>query len=190
MDLLKQLEGWYQEHCDGDWEHSFGIRLETLDNPGWRLQIDLTLTPLEALEYEVLKEKSNLDWYSIQVANKRFIGMGGPGNLEDLLRCFLEELVPQHSESDFEYEILVPLHGAPLRVWTKGLAKRLGNGAFELLQIDTPNDSDMLCESLDQVENWIRDFKSFQLNNKVGDVIQAELVETFQGVRLAVKPAE
>jgi len=36
---LKWLQQWYSEHCDGAWEHGFGITIETIDNPGWaRLQ--------------------------------------------------------------------------------------------------------------------------------------------------------
>ena len=29
------LQGWYMAHCDDDWEHSFGVTIETIDNPGW-----------------------------------------------------------------------------------------------------------------------------------------------------------
>ncbi|WP_083448670.1 Imm53 family immunity protein [Actinoplanes rectilineatus] len=40
---------WYSEQCDGDWEHEFGIRLESLDNPGWNLRIDIGGTDLEGV---------------------------------------------------------------------------------------------------------------------------------------------
>jgi hypothetical protein len=32
---LTWLQAWYAEQCDGDWEHQFGVSVETLDNPGW-----------------------------------------------------------------------------------------------------------------------------------------------------------
>jgi hypothetical protein len=38
---------WYQAHCDDSWEHQYGVRLETLDNPGWQLTVDLIHTDLE-----------------------------------------------------------------------------------------------------------------------------------------------
>ncbi|MFB9690533.1 immunity 53 family protein [Amycolatopsis plumensis] len=41
------LTGWYASQCDGDWEHEFGVRLETLDNPGWRLRVDTVGTGAE-----------------------------------------------------------------------------------------------------------------------------------------------
>jgi hypothetical protein len=28
------LEAWYASRCDGEWEHGYGISIETLDNPG------------------------------------------------------------------------------------------------------------------------------------------------------------
>ena len=31
--MMGFLQSWYQSQCDGDWEHEFGIRIETLDNP-------------------------------------------------------------------------------------------------------------------------------------------------------------
>jgi hypothetical protein len=32
---------WYKSHCNGDWEHGRGIHLDTIDNPGWSLSINL-----------------------------------------------------------------------------------------------------------------------------------------------------
>jgi hypothetical protein len=40
-DELAWLEQWYQEQCDGDWEHHCGVTIETLDNPGWLVQGDV-----------------------------------------------------------------------------------------------------------------------------------------------------
>jgi hypothetical protein len=45
--MMGFLQSWYQSQCDGDWEHEFGIRIETLDNPGWHIEIDLTGTDTE-----------------------------------------------------------------------------------------------------------------------------------------------
>jgi len=41
MDLLTWLEEWYRCKCDGAWEHSHGVRLDTIDNPGWRVEVDI-----------------------------------------------------------------------------------------------------------------------------------------------------
>jgi hypothetical protein len=38
---LERLQRWYLGECNGDWEHSYGVRIDTLDNPGWIVTIDL-----------------------------------------------------------------------------------------------------------------------------------------------------
>ena len=47
MSTLARLEAWYLRQCNGDWEHLYGVTIETLDNPGWSVTIDLTGTKLE-----------------------------------------------------------------------------------------------------------------------------------------------
>ncbi|GHB54781.1 hypothetical protein GCM10010331_48120 [Streptomyces xanthochromogenes] len=33
--VLDRLQSWYSAQCNGDWEHEWGIKIDTLDNPGW-----------------------------------------------------------------------------------------------------------------------------------------------------------
>lgn len=49
MTNLEWLENWFSEVCDGSWEHDNGIIIETIDNPGWRVEISLEDTPWEKL---------------------------------------------------------------------------------------------------------------------------------------------
>lgn len=44
--LLEWLQDWYLQQCDGEWEHFYGVKIETLDNPGWYIEIDLNDTTL------------------------------------------------------------------------------------------------------------------------------------------------
>jgi hypothetical protein len=44
---LTFLQSWYLSQCDEDWEHEYGVKIATLDNPGWRVQVDLIGTALE-----------------------------------------------------------------------------------------------------------------------------------------------
>ncbi len=44
---FRDIIEWYQSHCDDSWEHQYGVRLETLDNPGWQMTVDLIHTDLE-----------------------------------------------------------------------------------------------------------------------------------------------
>ena len=31
MDSIALLQQWYLQQCNGDWEHSWGVRIETLE---------------------------------------------------------------------------------------------------------------------------------------------------------------
>ena len=85
------LQEWYLEQCNGDWEHEFGIKIDTLDNPGWSLKIDLTGTPLEEKSFTKIKHDITDDnWIRCWVAEKKFQAGGGPSNLTDLVRIFIE----------------------------------------------------------------------------------------------------
>lgn len=35
MNALEWLTSWYKTQCNGDWEHSYGIEISTIDNPGF-----------------------------------------------------------------------------------------------------------------------------------------------------------
>ena len=85
------LQNWYLAQCDDEWEHEFGVSIGTLDNPGWRLKVDLRETSLQGLgrQFERLKtERSEHDWFHLWVDQDVFHGAGGPLNLVDLLRGF------------------------------------------------------------------------------------------------------
>ncbi len=89
MDMLRWLENWYTQACDGEWEHRYGIRIDTLDNPGWSLKVDLVGTPLEEKPYEAVKvERSSNDWIHCSVKDGVFSGFGGPGSLNCLIQAF------------------------------------------------------------------------------------------------------
>ncbi len=42
--------------CDGEWEHDYGIKIETLDNPGWLVSIDLLGTDLEDKSFPTIAQ--------------------------------------------------------------------------------------------------------------------------------------
>jgi hypothetical protein len=89
-DLIARLSEWYREQCDGEWEHSYGIEIGTLDNPGWNLEIDLRDTALEHAKFEDVKvEKSKSDWFTCFKKDGKFMGAGDPSKLAVLLGQFL-----------------------------------------------------------------------------------------------------
>jgi hypothetical protein len=88
---IARLQQWYLAQCDEDWEHSYGIKIDTLDNPGWIVRIDLTDTPVENAAFTPLVvHRSETDWLDCAVRNAQFHGAGGPLNLEEILVAFLD----------------------------------------------------------------------------------------------------
>lgn len=89
MSLIKWLESWYLSQCDGDWEHSYGIKIATLDNPGWSISINLLGTELEQKPFNPLVlERSENDWLNCSLKDGFFEGFGGLYNLEELIDTF------------------------------------------------------------------------------------------------------
>jgi hypothetical protein len=89
MNNIEFLQEWFVSQCDGDWEHNFGITVETLDNPGWGVFIDLRGTSIEGVSFEPVEEKrSENNWLSCCINEGRFEGFGGPGNLMEILGVF------------------------------------------------------------------------------------------------------
>jgi hypothetical protein len=88
---LTRIQDWYRSQCDGDWEHSYGVKIETLDNPGWMVTIDLKDTAWEQLEVPSrISERSEADWIQSEVTGGKFTGCGAVGTLEELLEVFLD----------------------------------------------------------------------------------------------------
>ncbi|CCG02036.1 immunity 53 family protein [Blastococcus saxobsidens] len=86
---LTWLQGWYATQCDGDWEHGYGVRIETLDNPGWRVRIDLAGTGWAASSIASMElHRSDHDWISVQASVGEFDAACGPLNLGEVLHHF------------------------------------------------------------------------------------------------------
>jgi hypothetical protein len=101
--MISWLQNWYLQQCELDvwsgWQDFNGIRIITLDNPGWYVTIDLDETDVESKVFNGVNiERSEHDWVKCKVAfedengdeNRRFIGAGGPTNLGEILEIFRE----------------------------------------------------------------------------------------------------
>jgi hypothetical protein len=89
MNTLSWLQDWYIRHCDGVWEHSWGISVDTLDNPGWTITVDLRETELFDKNFEkAVVKRSETDWMMCFVQEAKFEARCGPGNLEEALVAF------------------------------------------------------------------------------------------------------
>jgi hypothetical protein len=106
-ELVTWLQNWYAAQCDGDWEHSYGVQIETLDNPGWYVVINLADTPLEGATFQPVDERhrSEDNWIDcrlveehplrVRVGGPYFAGAGGSHNLSEILHTFREWVIQQ-----------------------------------------------------------------------------------------------
>jgi len=97
MDDLIWLTQWYASQCNDDWEHQYGIKLDTLDNPGWILKINLEETYLESRPFEPQRHNTEspeydpiakISWWDVRVENKTFRAACGPHDLPIIFSIF------------------------------------------------------------------------------------------------------
>jgi Immunity protein 53 len=79
MTPIDRLSEWYRAQCNDVWEHSYGVSIGTLDNPGWLVKIDIVGTNLEGRTF-IAEERGDPE---------QFVAAGGAGNLTELLDVFL-----------------------------------------------------------------------------------------------------
>jgi hypothetical protein len=87
---LDWLTEWYSSQCDGEWEHRYGVRIDTIDNPGWSLKIDLKGTSLEGRHLEKAEHSYEHDeeWWLCWTECAEFNAAGGPRQLGNMIRGF------------------------------------------------------------------------------------------------------
>jgi hypothetical protein len=87
---LQELQNWFYSKCNGNWEHSHGITIDTLDNPGWTVTIDLADMTITARPFASIRRLGDeKTWIQCEVRDQKFEGRGGPLMLEEILRVFL-----------------------------------------------------------------------------------------------------
>lgn len=89
QNILLWIQSWFLAQCNGDWEHSYGVKIDTLDNPGWSVVIDLTGTALENVSMTpVVNNRTEDDWVNCSIVEQQFKGYCGPENLSEVLQIF------------------------------------------------------------------------------------------------------
>jgi hypothetical protein len=103
VDELEWLQGWFTSRCDGEWEHERGVAIESCDNPGWWVRIDIDKEPIRSSGDEVLvtlgdppsDKNGNIGsnrWMLCEVRGGKFQGAGDSTQLSSIIRCFRERL--------------------------------------------------------------------------------------------------
>lgn len=96
MNTLVRLQAWYSQQCNGEWEHSSGISIQSCDNPGWWIKINLAGTSLQTRTFTEIAEGVDdrrfalgPHWLSCHIENGTWHGAGDETKLERILEEFL-----------------------------------------------------------------------------------------------------
>lgn len=86
---MNWLCNWYKSNCNGDWEHNYGVIIETIDNPGWSVTIDIENLSIEIKDkpWQFFETKPD-DWYGYKIGQGKFEASGDPEKLEFLIGLF------------------------------------------------------------------------------------------------------
>lgn len=186
-DLLTRLQNWYKTNCNGDWEHSWGLSIGTIDNPGFTIRINLTDTSLENLEFERSIDNGDFDWIFIKVKDKVYEAHSDPTKLTVALTIFLDEIIPNYSDDKFYYQVFVPLDFKFAKVWRPVNTKMVTEQILEIVEIPKLRWEDIKTNSLDDITFSKEDILSCGTNYSVGQRITTNLTEMFDGVTQTVE---
>jgi hypothetical protein len=90
MDTISRLCAWFARQCVNEWHEDRGVKIDTLDNPGWSIKIDLVGTSLQEKAFEEFRvERSDRDWVVARRNAELFEAFGGPMNLNEMIESFL-----------------------------------------------------------------------------------------------------
>lgn len=82
--LIDRIQCWYASQCNGLWEHSFGVEISNIDNPGWKVKIT-GANSKSNLNINI--ERSDTDWIVVMADDTAFQAYGGLLNLQALLEA-------------------------------------------------------------------------------------------------------
>jgi hypothetical protein len=107
MNDIEWLEQWYEAQCNGEWEHQHGVKIDSLDNPGWWVRISLAGTDLEHRRQdasiatsgeppEIIRQPEghavvadgSADWLLCRIKDGAFDGAGDPNKLATIIGWF------------------------------------------------------------------------------------------------------
>jgi hypothetical protein len=83
------LQDWYLRGSDGELEPTYDIQIDTLDEPGWRLEIALDGTELQGAPIaDQTIERTQSDWIHAWADDHALHIDCGPLNLTEAIKTF------------------------------------------------------------------------------------------------------
>ncbi len=188
-ETIERIQDWYKLNCNGDWEHSYGYSIATLDNPGWTIRIDLAETCLDKLDFkkEFQNSECKHDWFIIKTEKEVLDIACGPENLKQVFEIFLDEIIPNHSDKDFYYDIYLPLRGHSFDIWTPAKATIVNEETLRLIEIPKVEYKNIKVKDISKIDFDQSFLETLKLNYKVGDDLMVTLEDIDNGLILSTK---
>ncbi len=87
--MTKWLEKWFTSNCNGNWEHDHVIKIETIDNPGWSVEINFNNTGVVRNDFSwEIYEISNTNWIGYKIEDNIFYSSGDSLKLSLIIEVF------------------------------------------------------------------------------------------------------
>lgn len=81
------LQRFFLSNCDGQWEHYYGCKIDTMSDPGWRLEFDLTGTLYSGATLDLLEDQTGpLVWMKCEIVDGVFKAQCAPRQLGDCIQ--------------------------------------------------------------------------------------------------------
>ena len=91
ISALTWLQAWYMLWCDGDWEHGYGVMIESQGMAGWTFSANLAGTALEGQPLRAGEQRrTENDWVTWELKGLSFNVGGGVWNLAEMVDIFRE----------------------------------------------------------------------------------------------------
>ncbi|MDR3158367.1 MAG: immunity 53 family protein [Zoogloeaceae bacterium] len=71
--IIEALQRWYSSQCDDTWEHSNGVKISTIDNPGWHVEMRC-LSSKKELDLRIDRDEEERDWIVVKATESKFTG--------------------------------------------------------------------------------------------------------------------
>jgi hypothetical protein len=188
-EVIDRIQDWYKLNCNGDWEHSYGYSIATLDNPGWTIRIDLTETPLEDLEYDQQYQnpEKEQDWFIIKTKEQTLDIACGPENLKQVFLIFFEIIIPKFADPEFYFELHLPLTGHHYEIWAPVKAGMVNEKTLEIIEIKSVEYKDIKVRDFELIDFNQEDIEKMDIDFKKGDLVEVDLVEVADGLIITPK---
>ena len=188
MTNIELIQEWYKNQCNGDWEHEYGVKIETLDNPGWIVSIDLVDTFLQGFEYQYSK-KDEEDWIELVSDGEVFRGVGDFLKLDEILDKFINEFaLPNIKNAKQIYEIYeeIPL-SIGINVYRQLNAMPISLTEFEIVEIPEFDFKNLKVVDIEDFQKMTFQEGEIGSRYRVGDRVSCDLKTLYDGINPVIK---